>query len=109
MIDVAWKEHLYDLDQLKKGITLRAYAQKDPLIEFQHEAFNLFTQMMSRIREQTVEYLFKVHMAPPSDGAEATTAFVPRSVFGRAKAEKPEFEGPTAQPASAAEPMSLFS
>ena len=42
MIDVAWKEHLYDLDQLKKGISLRAYAQKDPLIEFQHEAFESF-------------------------------------------------------------------
>ena len=68
MIDVAWKEHLYDLDQLKKGISLRAYAQKDPLIEFQHEAFNLFTQMMARIREQTVEYLFKVHwLAPPPE------------------------------------------
>src|SRR3989344_572383 len=57
MIDVAWKEHLYDLDQLKKGISLRAYAQKDPLIEFQKEAFNLFTAMMNRIREQTLEYL----------------------------------------------------
>ncbi|HVO33153.1 MAG TPA: preprotein translocase subunit SecA, partial [Elusimicrobiota bacterium] len=58
MIDVAWKEHLYDLDQLKKGIGLRSYAQKDPLIEFQHEAFAMFTAMMNRIREQTLEYLF---------------------------------------------------
>ncbi len=97
MMDVAWKEHLYDLDQLKKGISLRAYAQKDPLIEFQHEAFNLFSQMMNRIREQTVEYLFKVHLAAPAGGAEAPMAFVPRSVFARAKAEKPEFEGPSAQ------------
>jgi preprotein translocase subunit SecA len=95
MIDVAWKEHLYDLDQLKKGISLRAYAQKDPLIEFQHEAFNLFTQMMNRIREQTIEYLFKVHMAAPTSGAETPIPFAPRSVFARAKAEKPEFEGPT--------------
>jgi preprotein translocase subunit SecA len=95
MIDVAWKEHLYDLDQLKKGISLRAYAQKDPLIEFQHEAFGLFTQMMSRIREQTVEYIFKVHVAPPivESGAEAPAMpFAPRSVFTRAKAEKPEFD-----------------
>src|SRR5439155_16861973 len=84
MIDVAWKEHLYDLDQLKKGISLRAYAQKDPLIEFQHEAFNLFTQMMNRIREQTIEYLFKVHMAAPSEtGAEAPMPFASRSVFAR--------------------------
>jgi len=108
MIDVAWKEHLYDLDQLKKGISLRAYAQKDPLIEFQHEAFNLFTQMMNRIREDTVEYLFKVHMATP-EGPEAAAPFTPRSVFARAKAEKPEFEGPTAQPGgSPPEPSPLF-
>src|ERR1700685_2801650 len=94
MIDVTWKEHLYDLDQLKKGISLRAYAQKDPLIEFQHEAFTLFTQMMSRIREQTIEYLFKVHLAPPPElGAPPPMPFAPRSVFSRAKAEKPEFEG----------------
>jgi len=110
MIDVAWKEHLYDLDQLKKGISLRAYAQKDPLIEFQHEAFNLFTQMMARIREQTVEYLFKVHVAPPPETGEAAPMpFAPRSVFARAKAEKPEFEGPSSQPLGAApEPSPLF-
>jgi preprotein translocase subunit SecA len=110
MIDVAWKEHLYDLDQLKKGISLRAYAQKDPLIEFQHEAFNLFTQMMVRIREQTIEYLFKVHIAPPAEaGATPPIPFAPRSVFARAKAEKPEFTGPSSQPLAAApEPESIF-
>jgi preprotein translocase subunit SecA len=99
MIDVAWKEHLYDLDQLKKGISLRAYAQKDPLIEFQHEAFNLFTQMMNRIREQTLEYLFKMHLAgrAPIEGQEQeapATLPMPRSVFARAQAIKPEFAGP---------------
>jgi preprotein translocase subunit SecA len=110
MIDVAWKEHLYDLDQLKKGIGLRAYAQKDPIIEFQHEAFNLFTQMMARIREQTVEYLFKVHIAPaPEAGAPPPIPFAPRSVFARAKAEKPEFTGPSSPPLGAApEPESIF-
>ncbi|MBI3291485.1 MAG: SEC-C domain-containing protein, partial [Elusimicrobia bacterium] len=80
MIDIAWKEHLYDLDQLKKGIGLRAYGQKDPLVEYQHESFNLFTTMMRRIREQTVEYLFRIHMEP----------FTPRPVFVPTRAEKPE-------------------
>jgi preprotein translocase subunit SecA len=100
-IDVAWKEHLYDLDQLKKGITLRAYAQKDPLIEFQSEAFNLFTQMMNRIREQTLEYLFRMHLATPEagEGADAAAPLpMPRSVFARAQAVKPEFEGPSTSP-----------
>jgi preprotein translocase subunit SecA len=102
MMDVAWKEHLYDLDQLKKGISLRAYAQKDPLIEFQHEAFSLFTAMMNRIREQTLEYIFKVHLAPPppepgpNEGEptpKAPSPLAPRSVFAHARAEKPEFSG----------------
>ena len=111
MIDVAWKEHLYDLDQLKKGISLRAYAQKDPLIEFQKEAFELFSQMMTRIREQTLEYFFKVqsHAAmPPTEGESihegeeqalpAALQCMPRSVFGGARAEKPEFESQNHDP-----------
>jgi preprotein translocase subunit SecA len=104
-IDVAWKEHLYDLDQLKKGITLRAYAQKDPLIEFQREAFNLFSQMMNRIREQTLEYLFKMQLAGGPEGTpdhpQVPSVPAPRSVFAKARAVKPEFEGPTAPPSSA--------
>jgi preprotein translocase subunit SecA len=105
MMDVAWKEHLYDLDQLKKGIGLRAYAQKDPLIEFQKEAFRLFQQMMDRIREETIEYMFKVqvHAGPPpgAEGQEGGPApdggpspLQPKSVFAGARAEKPEFIGP---------------
>lgn len=67
MIDTAWKEHLYDLDQIKKGIGLRAYAQKDPKIEYQRESFAMFEAMMHRIREATIEYLFKVQpiIRPP--------------------------------------------
>lgn len=90
-MDVAWKEHLYDLDQLKKGINLRAYAQKDPLIEFQHEAFNLFSAMMNRIREETIEYLFKVQAAVPEGDSGAPMPFTPKSVFTHAVAEKPDF------------------
>jgi preprotein translocase subunit SecA len=105
MIDVAWKEHLYDLDQLKKGIGLRAYAQKDPLIEFQREAFNQFSQMMNRIREQTLEYLFKMHVEK-SEGPESEPEPlpVPRSVFAKARAIKPDFEGPTAPSEGALSP-----
>ena len=62
MIDVAWKDNLYELDQLKKGIGYRAYAQKDPKIEYQKESFMLFDNMMKRIRETTIEYVFKVQV-----------------------------------------------
>ncbi|MEK7383201.1 MAG: SEC-C metal-binding domain-containing protein, partial [Elusimicrobiota bacterium] len=68
MIDKAWKGHLYDLDHLKKSIFLRAYGQKDPKVEYQKESFRMFEAMLARIREQTVEYLFKVEApkaAPP--------------------------------------------
>ena len=60
MIDQAWKNHLYDLDHLKKSIGLRAYGQKDPLVEYQKESFSLFSEMMNRVRQQTVEYLFRI-------------------------------------------------
>ncbi|MDR3111826.1 MAG: preprotein translocase subunit SecA [Elusimicrobiota bacterium] len=62
MIDSSWKDHLYELDQLRRGIGFRAYAQKDPKIEYQKESFILFETMMKRIRDNTVEYIFKVHI-----------------------------------------------
>ena len=60
MIDQAWKNHLYDLDHLKKSIGLRGYAQLDPLVEYQKESFGLFETMLGRVREQTVDTLFHV-------------------------------------------------
>ena len=69
MIDKAWKGHLYDLDHLKKSIGLRAYGQKDPKIEYQKESFIMFEAMLARIREQSVEYIFKVEaprLPPPA-------------------------------------------
>ncbi|MEW6556867.1 MAG: preprotein translocase subunit SecA [Elusimicrobiota bacterium] len=64
VIDTAWKNHLYDLDQLRKGVGLRAYGQKDPLVEYKKESLSLFMTMMDRIREETVEYIFRVQMMP---------------------------------------------
>jgi len=61
-IDEKWKEHLYDLDQVKTGIGLRAYGQRDPLIEYKKEAFALFTEMLERIDEETLELIFKIQL-----------------------------------------------
>ncbi|MCK4404663.1 MAG: preprotein translocase subunit SecA [candidate division Zixibacteria bacterium] len=61
-IDEKWKEHLYDLDQVKTGIGLRAYGQRDPLIEYKKEAFALFTEMLERIDEETLELIFKLRV-----------------------------------------------
>jgi preprotein translocase subunit SecA len=61
-IDSEWKDHLLSLDKLRHGINLRAYAQKDPLIEYKRDAFNLFEDMMLRIEEQIVNRLAHVQI-----------------------------------------------
>ncbi|HEX8184112.1 MAG TPA: preprotein translocase subunit SecA, partial [Blastocatellia bacterium] len=58
IVDAQWKDHLLALDHLKEGIGLRGYAQKDPLVEYKRESFNLFEQMLDRIDLETVRYLF---------------------------------------------------
>ncbi len=62
-IDSEWKDHLLSLDKLRQGINLRAYAQKDPLIEYKKEAFNLFEDMMLRIEEQIVTRLSHIRIS----------------------------------------------
>ena len=61
-IDVKWKEHLAQVDQLKEGINLRAYAQKDPLIEYKKEAFKAFEIVNHLIRAETIEKIMKVQI-----------------------------------------------
>ena len=59
VIDDKWKEHLREMDDLKEGIGLRAYGQKDPLIEYKAEAFNLFVDLLDEIRDEVVSFCFK--------------------------------------------------
>lgn len=61
-IDSKWKEHLHSLDDLKEGIGLRAYGQRDPLVEYKREAFNMFEAMIDVIKTEGVELLFRVQM-----------------------------------------------
>ncbi|MFC1728796.1 preprotein translocase subunit SecA [candidate division KSB1 bacterium] len=62
VIDERWKENLYEMDQIKEGINLRAYGQKDPLIEYKKEAFNLFQNMLARINEEALTFIFKARL-----------------------------------------------
>jgi preprotein translocase subunit SecA len=62
VIDSRWKEHLYSLDYLKEGIGLRAYASRDPLIEYQREAYQMFMEMMQRIKQEVVELVFRMQL-----------------------------------------------
>ena len=58
VIDNQWKDHLLSMDELKQGIGNRAYGQKDPLVEYKKESYELFTAMMDRIEDESVRYLF---------------------------------------------------
>ncbi len=81
VLDRKWREHLYEMDYLRDGIGLRAMAQRDPLIEYQREGFDLFNAMMDGIKEETVGYLFNVEVqaadpAPVGEEPELVTGEV---------------------------------
>jgi preprotein translocase subunit SecA len=69
-IDYHWKDHLLAVDQLKEGIGLRGYGQKDPLIEYQKEAYQMFLEMLDRIKRDTVEKLFAIQVAKEQEAKE---------------------------------------
>jgi preprotein translocase subunit SecA len=60
VVDQQWKDHLLAIDHLKEGIGLRGYGQRDPLVEYKKESFELFTLMKERIEDQIVQYLFRL-------------------------------------------------
>lgn len=64
VVDNKWMDHLDAMDQLRTGIGLRAYGQKDPLVEYKFEAYNMFQEMIEGIQEDVVRYLYKVRVVP---------------------------------------------
>ena len=79
IVDAQWKDHLYSLDHLKEGIGLRGYGQRDPLVEYKRESFDLFTDMKTRVEEEIVRYIMWLRPVL-SDAAPAA----PRPVARRA-------------------------
>jgi len=63
VLDRKWREHLYEMDYLKEGIGLRAVAQRDPVIEYQREGYDMFVAMQESLKEETVALVFKVELA----------------------------------------------
>ncbi len=86
VVDSQWKDHLLSLDHLKEGIGLRGYGQKDPLVEFKKEAFVLFEDMMARIDNETVRYLFHVQIQQEAQSPQAPAAQPLRQVMPTAMA-----------------------
>jgi preprotein translocase subunit SecA len=86
-IDELWKDHLHELDMLRSGIGLRAYGQKNPLLEYKSESFQLFGDMMTRARKETVTRFFRLEVAvEPS----------PEAALRGGSARKPDAGAPTA-------------
>jgi len=75
VLDRKWREHLYEMDYLQEGIGLRAMAQRDPLVEYQREGYDLFTAMMDAIKEELVSFLFtaEVQVEGQEVGAKGLT------------------------------------
>ncbi|MFE5294696.1 preprotein translocase subunit SecA [Isoptericola sp. NPDC056618] len=133
VLDRKWREHLYEMDYLKEGIGLRAMAQRDPLIEYQREGFQLFQAMTESIKEESVGFLFNLDVQVQQPGAQgapgapvisaASAAAAAQSDAGQvvaggtapaaeaapvAEPEAPaEPEPATAEPAGAEEPVLL--
>ncbi len=79
VIDQQWKDHLLNIDHLKEGIGLRGYGQRDPLIEYKKESFELFQSMMERIQDRVVKILWKIDIGAPHED-EPTVQRVQRSL-----------------------------
>ncbi|MFH1238882.1 MAG: SEC-C metal-binding domain-containing protein, partial [bacterium] len=89
VVDNRWKDHLYSLDQVRKGIGLRAYGQKDPLREYQMETYNMFMDMIFHIKEEVVQYIFKIRITR-QDQPRPT----PSAPLSGARPAKPVSSGP---------------
>ncbi|GGO02290.1 preprotein translocase subunit SecA [Micromonospora parathelypteridis] len=88
VIDRKWREHLYEMDYLQEGINLRAYAQRDPVVEYQREGFDMFATMMDGIKEETVGFLYNVDVQvtePEPEAGSDEVALLDKPVEIRAK------------------------
>jgi preprotein translocase subunit SecA len=66
-VDIRWMNHIDAMDELKRGISLRAYGQKDPVVAFREESFDMFDEMTNEIREGTVDFVLKARIRTQED------------------------------------------
>ena len=117
VLDRKWRDHLYEMDYLKEGIGLRAMAQRDPLVEYQREGYDMFQQMMGAIKEESIGFLFNLEVevtevpAPVVDQAQLTYSAPSEDgsteVHG-ADAQKETPAAPTQKPESGGQGSSFF-
>ena len=92
VLDRKWREHLYEMDYLREGIGLRAYSQRDPLVEYQREGFDLFQAMMEGIAEESVGFLFnlEVQVAEPEPVGPSVDKLPPQLNVKGVQEKKPQ-------------------
>jgi preprotein translocase subunit SecA len=88
VIDQKWRNHLYELDSLRQGIYLRAYGQKDPLLEYKRDSFTFFQELTSMIHEDVIRYLFGFRMPSPREKREAVRAYKPAYSASQVSSER---------------------
>ncbi len=93
VIDQQWKDHLLNIDHLKEGIGLRGYGQRDPLIEYKKESFDLFQEMMERIQDRVVKFLWKIEVVVEREGEQREVQRVQRSLPQAPKQQPMFFSG----------------
>jgi preprotein translocase subunit SecA len=110
-IDGLWKEHLYDLDQIKEGVGLQAYAQKDPLLIYKSEAFASFRNLLDQINKTTLRLLFRTEIQmreetpPQHQDLQVRHAQTKNMGFGSAAAEAQVPSQPKSPQAGKKEPI----
>ncbi|BCK53598.1 preprotein translocase subunit SecA [Nocardia wallacei] len=98
VLDRKWREHLYEMDYLKEGIGLRAMAQRDPLVEYQREGFDMFAAMLEGLKEESVGFLFnlQVEVQQPQPQTSAVAPGLRSPVGAGAPVEEPVNGAPAA-------------
>ncbi|NRF38761.1 preprotein translocase subunit SecA [Pedobacter foliorum] len=91
LIDESWKEHLREMDELKQSVQNAVYEQKDPLIIYKMEAFNLFKNMLNAVNKEVVSFLYKGGIPVQTDPNDVREAQAPRPAPSKLKMSKPEF------------------
>ncbi|WP_099020347.1 preprotein translocase subunit SecA [Mycolicibacterium palauense] len=101
VIDRKWREHLYEMDYLKEGIGLRAMAQRDPLVEYQREGYDMFTAMLDGLKEESVGFLFNVQVEAVPQAPPVAPVSAPEGLaeFARAAARSGQAAAGAQEPA----------
>ncbi|MEO5878191.1 MAG: preprotein translocase subunit SecA, partial [Streptosporangiaceae bacterium] len=100
VLDRKWREHLYEMDYLQEGIGLRAMAQRDPLVEYQREGYDMFSAMMEAIKEESVGYLYHLEVEveeqpAASVGVQPVAVAASAPVLEKTEVGKLDYSGPS--------------